>query len=686
MHVYTTSLSFFHRIAIAIILFLTSIHPSSLFAQGNAATTGSGYCLDFTPNMSNGNYVDLGNLSAIDTGNFSIEMWVNVHACKADPPFFSNKDWSSGNNPGIVFDVHDNGSKLRINLKPSGSTFQNIILPINAIGRGWFHLAVTLNRTTYLKVYIDGILKSSTYFDTGLNGSFKSPYTYKLGQDGTGAYTDDNGILIPYDGKLDEVRIWKVERTEDEIKANMCRKIPPSSPNLYAYYNCDATSGSTLADLKGVQDGKWINNIADSWAVSGAAIGDTSIAQYPGSQDWSGIEMRLSDTLHGAFKIKNVQAAEGMHVYKVNSQPNFINGLNTFSDNKVYYGVFMAGATNSAVYTAQFDYSDYANAIANESKVKLFTRNQNSDHIWSEYLADQLAGIHTLSKSAVKRRREYSIGSGVGMNCAASTLISMGTKTDSSCVVKWEGGGGKNWNMEWASPGFELGKGNMLGNSPNNSQTFFSLKPGSFYEFYVQDICSPGSTSYWVGPFTFYPETCLSPSNFAASMITSKSALLTWKGNGYKSDVEWGLLGFTLGQGIADSTFTDSLLLTGLMANTSYSYYVKSNCPGGSNSFNGPFTFKTKDKIGVDENELSRNFNLFPNPGNGEFTILVNTSGKQIVIHVYDATGKELLTSTEPVRSGGVRQTYDCRDFPEGLYFIRITDGIHSASRSIIIQ
>lgn len=685
MQVYISS-PLFYRIAFAIVFFLTNIYSSSSVAQGNVATTGSGYCLDFTPNMVNGNYVDLGNLTAIDTGNFSIEMWVNVNACKADPPFFSNKDWSSGSNPGIVFDVHDNGAKLRINLKPSGSTFQNVILPINAIGRGWFHLAVTLNRTTYLKVYIDGILKNSTYFDTGLNGSFASPYTYKLGQDGTGAYTDDNGTLIPYDGKLDEVRIWKVERTEEEIKANMCRKISPSTPNLYAYYNCDAVSGNTVSDLKTAHDGKWVNGVADSWTVSGAAIGDTSIAKYPDAQDWTGIELRLSDTLHGAFKIKNVQAVEGMHVYKVNSQPNFINGLTTFSDNKVYYGVFMAGTTASGIYSAQFDYSDYVNALANESSVKLFTRNQNSDHIWSEYLADQFSGIHTLSKSPVSRRREYSIGSKAGMTCAASTLLSMGIKTDSSCVMKWEGGAGKNWNMEWARPGFELGKGNMIGNSSSNSQLILSLKPGSFYEFYVQDICSPGSTSYWVGPFTFYPESCLSPSNFTATQITSKSALLTWKGNGYKSDIEWGLLGFTLGQGIPDSTFTDSLLLNGLMANTSYSYYVKSNCPGGSNAFNGPFTFKTLDKIGVDENELARNFNLFPNPGNGEFTLHANTSGKQLIIHVYDSIGKEVFSSTESVRSGAVHQTYDCKSVPKGLYFIRISDGIHTASKPIIIQ
>jgi hypothetical protein len=682
---YSLSPSTFYRIAFAILL-LPVFFPSSLSAQGNVATTGSGHCLDFTPNMSNGNYVDLGKLSAIDTGNFSIEMWVNVNACKADPAFFSNKDWSSGNNPGMVFDVHDNGNKLRINLKPANSTFQNIIVPVNAVGRGWFHLAVTLDRATYLKIYIDGILVSSTYFENGLNGSFASPYTYKLGQDGTGAYSDENGKLIPYDGKLDEVRIWKTERSEEEIQNNMCHKIAATTPGLYAYYNCDATAGNAVNDLISGNPGKWFNEVASSWAVSGAAIGDTSICLYPDSQDWDGKELGLSDTLLGAFKIKSIVAVEGMHVYKVNNQPNFITGLNTFADNKTYYGVFMAGSTSSTAYTAQFDYTHYANAVANESSVKLFTRNQNSDHIWSEYMAGQLAGPHLLVKNVVTRKREFMLGSTVGLNCVASTSITMGTKTDASCELKWSGGGGKNWNTEWARPGFELGSGNKIANGSTNAQQVSGLTPGNFYEFYVQDICGPGSTSTWVGPFTFYPESCLSPSNFMASQITQKSALLTWKGNGYKSDVEWGLVGFVLGQGIPDSTFNDTLLLKGLVPNTSYAYYVKSNCPAGSNGYNGPFTFKTQDKIGINENELQKNLNVFPNPNDGEFSLLISTNEKKLVIHVYNAIGKEVFTSTEPVRNGNIHQTYDWKAFPKGLYFLSVTDGTNTATRSIILQ
>lgn len=683
---YSISPASVHKRTIFSILFsLLLFSAEQLAAQGNPANTGSGYCLDFTANMSNGSYVDIGSLAAIDTGNFSIEMWVNVNACKGDPAFFANKDWSSGNNPGIVFDVHDNGTKLRINLKPANSTFQNVIIPINAIGRGWFHLAVTLDRATYLKVYIDGILKSSTYFENGLNGSFASAYTYKLGQDGTGAYSDDNNVPLPYDGKLDEVRIWKVERTIEEIQENMCKKLSAAEPDLYAYYTCDATSGDVVSDLKNKNQGKWTKGIPASWKVSGAAIGDTSIALYPESQDWSGKELLLNDAAFGNMKIKNVLGMEGMHLYKVNSKPNSITGLNTFSDNETYYGVFRAGATSSETYDAVLDYTPYIKAVSDESNLKLFVRNQNSDHIWSDHLALADPSKKNVTSHGVKGRREYMLGTKAGIACSASTAFTMGTQTDTSCVVGWTSTSGK-WNTEWGAQGFELGTGHNTANTAINPQTVKGLQHGSFYEFYVQDKCSTSSDSYWIGPFLFYPQSCLSPSNYLASNITDKSALLTWKGNGYKSDVEWGLLGFTLGQGIPDSTFTDSLELKGLSPNTSYAYYVKSNCPSGSNSYNGPFTFKTLGKSGVNENELFRNLSIYPNPSGGEFTLLVNTTVKQLAIHIYNTLGKEIFNANEINRNGSIKQMYELSTLPKGVYFISVSDGKDIATQSLIIQ
>ncbi len=676
----------YHRHPVVSIFLLYMLFTGPLLhGQGSAGTTGPGYCVDFTANLSNGNYIDLGALSAIDTGNFSVEMWVNVNDCKNDPPFFSNKDWSSGSTTGMVFDVHDNGTRLRVNLKTNSSTFQNIIVPVNAKGRGWFHFAVTLDRATFLKVYIDGEVKSTIYFPDGLAGSFASAYTYKLGQDGTGNYTDENNVPIRFDGKLDEIRIWQTERTEEDIRSNMCKKISPFSPGLYAYYRCDTLQGTVLKDMKGTHHGTWKNSSTSNWKISGAAIGDTSISAYAGS-DWNGIELFLSDPSFGEMKIKNIVGVEGLHLYQINDKPALIKGLNTFSDNGVYYGVFLAGISNSSRYDALLNYTLYTTATGNESTLKLFTRNQNSDHYWSEYQAQQDLANNILTKTGVKRKKEYILGTDMGQSCKASSTVTLSDQTNSSCMVGWSGGSANNWNIAWGAQGFELGTANQVNNTASNPQNIASLSPGNFYDFYVQDTCSPGSASFWAGPFEIYSLSCFPPSNFIASDITEKSALLTWKGNGYKSDIEWGLAGFILGQGIPDSTANDTLLLQGLSANTSYAYYVKGNCPG-TNNYNGPFTFKTLTKSGVEKNELNSNLLVYPNPGNGVFEILLNTTAhKQVMIQVFNAQGKQELNTMERNRNGSVKATYDLSHLSKGIYFIRVSDGTVSASRSIIIQ
>jgi hypothetical protein len=654
-------------------------------AQGDPVITGSGHCIDFTPNIANNNYVDLGSLTAIDTGNFSIEMWVNVNACKNDPPFFSNKDWSSGNNTGIVLDVHDNGTKLRVNFKTNTSSFQNTIVPINAIGRGWFHVAVTLDRQTYLKVYIDGVLKSALYLNTPLQGSFASTYSYKLGQDGTGNYTDDNGLPIHYDGKLDEVRIWKTARTIDDIRNNMCRKVSPLSPGLYAYYNCNAITGDSLKDLTGHHPGKWVNGMTANWKLSGAAIGDTSITLYPNDANWDNLALRLSDTLLGACIVKNILTTTGLHLYQVKSLPNSLNGLKTYPANTNYFGVYMADPTPSSTCEVDLDYSNYKAAVTDKYNLKLFTRNQNSDHIWSEYLAQpDIANNILFKKPMNSSKREFILGNKIGVLCPAPSELIMSNQTDTSCMVGWVSGGANQWNTEWDITGFELGTGNKA-TITTNPQTVNGLKKGSFYEFYVQDKCS-SSTSYWVGPFSIYPQSCLSATNFMTTQITDKSALLTWKGNGNKSDVEWGPVGFTPGQGVPDSTFNDTLLLKGLAPNTSYAYYVKSNCASGSNAFNGPFTFKTKVKDGIAENELLNAMRIYPNPSAGEFTVLVDTETRTLTIRIYNMLGRELLHAPETTKNGIIRQTYHLEGYPKGLYLISVTDGHVVATKSIVIQ
>jgi hypothetical protein len=104
------------------------------------------------------------------------------------------------------------------------------------------------------------------------------------------------------------------------------------------------------------------------------------------------------------------------------------------------------------------------------------------------------------------------------------------------------------------------------------------------------------------GALEFSGLQCLNPSNLGASNITSASAQLTWTENGFSTQcqIEWGLVGFSLGTGtLINPVNSNVYTLSGLAAGFTYSYYVRSIC--GSNTFSawvGPFTF-TAPQIAV---------------------------------------------------------------------------------------
>lgn len=91
--------------------------------------------------------------------------------------------------------------------------------------------------------------------------------------------------------------------------------------------------------------------------------------------------------------------------------------------------------------------------------------------------------------------------------------------------------------------------------------------------------------------------TCPSPSNLVASNISSSQADLSWTENGIATlwDIEFGNEGF-IPTGIPTQSSLTSLTITktGLTPNSSYDFYIRSNCGGGDySSWVGPVTFTT---------------------------------------------------------------------------------------------
>lgn len=88
---------------------------------------------------------------------------------------------------------------------------------------------------------------------------------------------------------------------------------------------------------------------------------------------------------------------------------------------------------------------------------------------------------------------------------------------------------------------------------------------------------------------------CPAPTNLSAANISADSVLLSWGGNASTYRIQYGITGFTLGTGTQVTSTSDSFELTGLLPNTSYSFYVRSICTPGSDSsaWSSADTFRT---------------------------------------------------------------------------------------------
>lgn len=121
----------------------------------------------------------------------------------------------------------------------------------------WHHLAVTHNGSTTI-VYVDGVVRGSrntTYNTTG--------FDYQMGVSYRGGNWD-----FRFEGTIDELRVWNVARTQQEIIDNMHDNFN-TAPGLIAFYhlndgipNGNNTAITTVTDASGNGNNGTLNNFA----------------------------------------------------------------------------------------------------------------------------------------------------------------------------------------------------------------------------------------------------------------------------------------------------------------------------------------------------------------------------------------------------------------------------------------
>lgn len=684
--------------------------PSSFTTAIDLSGFGSGYAMHFA-----GNGVVGGPVQAINLGtvlkdslaktDFTIEMWVKVGGPNVgNPPLIADKDYVSGTNTGICLTY--TASKLygttdahyfRFNFMPSGGTRRDYDMRA-ANEFTWNHLAITVDRRGFIKGYVNGVYQLSPELSgTGsvIADSAKTlagSMPLYLGTDGTGAYR------VPFNGDMDEVRIWKSVRTETEIRDAMCHKLKGTEKDLLAYYRMDEASGTkvinTAVATAGTMDGVTLN--APGHIISPAPLGDTSVYIYKDTS-WSGRSLSLNTSDRGIVTVDSIAAAAvtGVHIYSMNRVPNFTSGIAGIGTTDKCLGVFTAEKSDAA-YRLQYNYTNYANAVANSGLVHVYNRPDNAVSHWAQLPALNNTTTHVISRTAPLGVRQYLLADFTAAACPAPAAVSLDHVDTATALFSWSSAAARH-RVSYGPAGYDFGAAGS-DTALSNKKLLTGMVSNTAYDFYVSDSCGAANSSAWVGPYYFTTKNaCPDPSDVHADSITKTTIVLKWSDVGMAStgyEISWGIHGtFTDPDiGILQPATVSRYKFTGMRAKTAYDFYVRTICSSSitHTQWIGPFTFTTDSvdaPVSVAETANTTSlWSIYPNPASDRIVITLadNNAAALTAVAVYNSLG--VCVHRESIQQQQHSLEINTASLPDGVYYVSAESAKALVHQKVVIR
>jgi hypothetical protein len=207
------------------------------FNSGSGTTNPTGsYALSLDGSTESG---AAGNMN-LSGSALSFEGWIKPSSFKSASPYISSIMGTEVSDSNSAFlrlgDASLANNKLQFVL--SINNVQQKLASTTALNANtWYHVAATYDGAS-MKLYINGVLDASKA-QTGSvssNGAFNVGYLYNTSRN--------------FNGKIDEVRVWKRALSQTEISQNMCNVSVPAT-SLAAYWKFNEGSGSSVQDTSG---------------------------------------------------------------------------------------------------------------------------------------------------------------------------------------------------------------------------------------------------------------------------------------------------------------------------------------------------------------------------------------------------------------------------------------------------
>lgn len=217
------------------------------------------------------NFAAINNSLGITGGNVTIEAWVR---CASQPA--TNANWgivhqasTTNLNEYALRYVDVSGTKkLMITRTKSGVADNSATFNTTLTTGTWYHLAITYDGTNVrLYTAIEGgtHTQQAIVASSGAGSGFTNPNFFAVGtyvrENASGdsyatciAQTDTT-TNNPFDGLIDDVRVWSTARAAATMDADFQQELTGSETNLVAYYKFNNNVNDTTASAFNFTDG-----------------------------------------------------------------------------------------------------------------------------------------------------------------------------------------------------------------------------------------------------------------------------------------------------------------------------------------------------------------------------------------------------------------------------------------------
>lgn len=292
---------------------------------------------------------------------FTIMAWVRIPSTSSAGvyPIFSTGQGIPAAFRGVSFGVQrlgatgnfvrltlDFGDGSSYNFASVKSCFQTINANLINADR-MIHVAVRATNANSIQFFINGTLQGG--FCSGGVSVTQPGYPPIIQANNARIGSHQRQSNEVFNGDIDEISVWESALTDQQIRTFMCRKIPPATNNLLAYYKLDELNATdTIVDSStNNYFGLPVGSVPK--ILSEAAIGDESTFIYP--SPFNGVLRHISstgDTVTTSAIPPNLTGTTGIQIYTVLDTPNTFNGMGNDSLCLPghYHGVYLARITS----------------------------------------------------------------------------------------------------------------------------------------------------------------------------------------------------------------------------------------------------------------------------------------------------------------------------------------------------